>query len=141
ELTANGDRVDDRADVGDERGVGDLERAGLAIELDLDGVRVRAVHVLLLVRGAGHGDRGSAALGERRLDLPRTVERGVAVHRRDAAAADARIDGRRRRIELLDANSLRREIELARNDALDHRVRAAALVGRTGLHLHGAVAA
>src|SRR6266699_2053451 len=120
----------------------------LAIDRHFDRVRVSAVEVLVLFALAGDdqrrgGPRGLvqrlADLGQTRLQLARAVERGVARDGCDAASADAGIDVRVPGVALPHAHAGRFDAELARDDALDHGVRTAALIRHAGEHVDGTV--
>ncbi len=149
ELPAQADRVDGAPDVDGEHRSEHAHRAGLGIDGDLDRVRARAVvgcgrvepraDLQPLTRGKGPRRVRHGSPAELLLQRLRRGERRAAVHRRDAAAADARV---RRALgrEPAHAHGQRIDAQRCRDDPLDQGVLPAALVPHAGPHLDGPIA-
>ena len=145
DLAAVCDRVDDRPDFHHERDVVDAERAGLAIDRDLDGVaaEVEKLELTVLVIAAVAAGDGHARPGLRgrqlRLQFAGAVERGLTDDVRRAAAADPRVErydvGRAAR----HPDPFGVDPELAGDDALDDRQRPHAGLDHADVGLYGAV--
>src|SRR5437899_2965492 len=130
ELPAQGDRIDHRADVGDERGVVDLQRTRFAVDRQAQHVRVHGGLVRLLRRFAGHFhlagivDR-APELGELRFEHPSRVQRSAPLHRCHSTTADPWIAEHGVGCAAAHGNATRRNPELGGDDPLEERVRAA----------------